>query len=596
MEGLEEHCRRVPLPPTSRKRFVCCGALGDSDTTHFKRDFSDAELAPIHTAIHDGRVLNVIGPRQAGKTTLLHAVRAKYPNHVFATGERSLSTLRELGPAAASTDVWTIFNTAVWRAAQGRGSSSSSDSPPRYLKTQAEWRYPLSSCDWLAGAFSEPPLLVIDEFDMVGAAHPVALNTLLHGLRAMLPGTGGGAPAVMAVIVAGPPAILDIWTTDGGGQWSVAAVVTPRRFVVADLRILFDEWSAGEGVPPVDEVVLEGVLALTQGHRGWTMLLAGQLVTVKPLPAFTAAWWAKHDSDPADALLLRCLKATQIVKTAKDRLLAKGAASTLLAGTVLSVVGQRQAQGRAVERGEAVMADWASVLALLTDVGAVVYDSDVRRLLPGPAVYVSAVDDVLARLCSGSYDVRVARPLALHEMPTWALLASVVRAQQEVVSRAASESVPLQANASGILDDRRVPARSCYRSAMAFVLRAWLGHAAVVEKCTTGGVKGVDLRVETGYHKFTTEIVCHRPAGSSWTAQSVSEGLVRVMRAPVHPGLEPWLVNFVTREEDEVAGAAIRACMADPAVLACNRMHVVSAGASVEVIYWPAGSVAPADV
>jgi hypothetical protein len=53
----------------------------------------------------------------------------------------------------------------------------------------------MDSCDWVAGAFSEPPLLVIDEFDMVGVAPPVALNTLLHGLRAMLPGMGGGLGA-----------------------------------------------------------------------------------------------------------------------------------------------------------------------------------------------------------------------------------------------------------------------------------------------------------------------------------------------------------------------------------------------------------------
>ena len=64
---------------------------------------------------------------------------------------------------------------------------------------------------------------MIDEFDMVGAASPVALTTLLHGLRvrSMLPGMGGmgdGLGACTAVIVAGPPSILDIKTTDRDGR------------------------------------------------------------------------------------------------------------------------------------------------------------------------------------------------------------------------------------------------------------------------------------------------------------------------------------------------------------------------------------------
>ncbi len=67
-----------------------------SDTIHFKRAFREAELAPVTGAIREGRVLSVMGPRQpeAGKTTLLHAVMAQFPNHVFMSGERSLGFLR----------------------------------------------------------------------------------------------------------------------------------------------------------------------------------------------------------------------------------------------------------------------------------------------------------------------------------------------------------------------------------------------------------------------------------------------------------------------------------------------------------------------
>ena len=80
---------------------------------------------------------------------------------------------------------------------------------------------------------------------------------------------------------------------------------------------------------------------------------------------------------------------------------------------------------------------------------------------------------------------------------------------------------------------------------------------------------------------------------------------------PAHPEFEPWLVNFVTQEEEEVAGPAIRACMADPATMSdgammadpaiarksCHRMHVVVDDPNVlRVTVWPAGSVEPVDV
>ena len=68
-------------------------------------------------------------------------------------------------------------------------------------------------------------------------------------------------------------------------------------------------------------------------------------------------------------------------------------------------------------------------------------------------------------------------------------------------------------------------------------------------------------------------------------------------------------MNFVTQEEEEVAGPAIRACMADPATMSdgammadpaiarksCHRMHVV-VDDPVRVTVWPAGSVEPVDV
>ena len=127
------------------------------------------------------------------------------------------------------------------------------------------------------------------------------------------------------------------------------------------------------------------------------MKLAGELVGMKPLPSFTAAWWGKTKRT---VRLERVLTAAEIVVGFTDRLTHLGAASALLAGTALSVVRQRQAAGDPVERGDPVIRDWATVLGLLTDAGAVVYDDDVQRLLIGPAVFASAVDDVLRRLSS----------------------------------------------------------------------------------------------------------------------------------------------------------------------------------------------------
>jgi hypothetical protein len=110
------------------------------------------------------------------------------------------------------------------------------------------------------------------------------------------------------------------------------------------------------------------------------MKLAGELVGVKPLPSFTAAWWGETKRT---VRLEWVLTAAEIVVGFTDRLTHQGAASALLAGPALSVVRQRQAAGDPVERGDPVIRDWATVLGLLTDAGAVVHD-DVQRLFIGP--------------------------------------------------------------------------------------------------------------------------------------------------------------------------------------------------------------------
>ena len=112
------------------------------------------------------------------------------------------------------------------------------------------------------------------------------------------------------------------------------------------------------------------------------MKFAGDLVGVKPLPSFTAAWWGETKRT---VRLERVLTAAEIVVGFTDQLTHLGAASAaLLAVTALSVVRQRQAAGDPVERGDPVIRDWATVLGLLTDAGAVVYDDDVQRLFIGP--------------------------------------------------------------------------------------------------------------------------------------------------------------------------------------------------------------------
>ena len=148
--------------------------------------------------------------------------------------------------------------------------------------------------------------------------------------------------------------------TDGGSPWYVSTAFTPRRFDVADLHVLFGAWAESESASAsrVEDAVLEGVIALTQGHRGWSMKLAGELVGVKPLPSFTAAWW--WGETKRTVRLERVLTAAEIVVGFTDRLTHLGAASALLTGTALSVVRQRQAAGDPVERGDPVIRDWAT--------------------------------------------------------------------------------------------------------------------------------------------------------------------------------------------------------------------------------------------
>jgi hypothetical protein len=78
----------------------CLHPLGGSDTIHFKRAFREAELAPVTGAIRERHVLSVVGPWQseAGKTTLLHAVRVMAQFKVLVPGERSLGSSGNLNP------------------------------------------------------------------------------------------------------------------------------------------------------------------------------------------------------------------------------------------------------------------------------------------------------------------------------------------------------------------------------------------------------------------------------------------------------------------------------------------------------------------
>ena len=296
---------------------------------------------------------------------------------------------------------------------------------------------------------------------------------------------------------------------------------------------------------------LAGPCSWLDHEAGWTMKLAGDLVGVKPLPSFTAAWW---EETKRTVRLERVLTAAEMVVGFTDRLTHLGAASALLpvAGTALSVVRQRQAAGDPVERGDPVIRDWATVLGLLTDAGAVVYDDDAQRLLIGPVV--SPAPWTTSCQCGGCRRATLRVPRKVREMPASALLTSVVRVQQAVVACAG----PLSYKASSILRAARVPAEACYRSAVSYVLRTWLGNPAVVtvEECNSGGAKRVHLRVDTGPRKIIIDIVCHHPAGSPDTGQSVAGHLVRVVEdyAPAHPGFEPWLVNFVTQEEEAVVG------------------------------------------
>ena len=121
----------------------------------------------------------------------------------------------------------------------------------------------------------------------------------------------------------------------------------------------------------------------------------------------------------------------EIVVGFTDRLTHLGAASALLAGTALSVVRQRQAAGDPVERGDPVIRDWATVLGLLTDAGAVVHDDDVQRLFIGPR----GVRQRRGRRPAGGCRRATLRvPHKVREMPARALLTSVVRVQQAVVA------------------------------------------------------------------------------------------------------------------------------------------------------------------
>ena len=83
-----------------------------------------------------------------------------------------------------------------------------------------------------------------------------------------------------------------------------------------------------------------------------------------------------------------------------------------------------------MERGDPVIRDWATVLGLLTDAGAVVYDDDVQRLLIGPR----GVGQRRGRRPAGGCRRATLRVPARCEMPARALLTSVVRVQQAVVA------------------------------------------------------------------------------------------------------------------------------------------------------------------
>jgi len=548
---------------SSRKLFMCNGPFHVDDAVHYMKKGDESDVGVLVECVSQGRVTCLHGSPQSGKTTLLRALAAELRGGgrfsvVAITGEDM-----NFGPAMASNNVWEAINRGVVDAAGASGTPTRPDN--------ARER---SSPHWLSHAFPLPLVLLFDEFVEVTKLNRAVCDELLHGFRgALVKPDSDAAFRLHSLVICGPYGLLELKTDPSTGlsPWNVTFAVGMPALGAEHLSALFVS-DAMVGGMSVDDAVVADVLALTGGHRGWTMLAGVSVVGAEKSLRSRPGGCGRISQDVWQTFIrpryLHVLEAQRITEDLQDWVRGLGAGIAFQLPALLRTAAARAASGNPVRRNEIGWAGehadvWNPLLAVLTRFGVLLHTED-QAFIPGLPPLQSAIEVALRAMAS-----RVPlcpSGLDLHECDTCDLLLQAVQCASVLVGSQFLHTKGVSKAVGGI----PVPLESTYQTAVDYVLRRWLGDEAVVSNQTLPrSLQKADMHLPG--RRVLIEIVCHQRAGPAIRLQSVAEHCARlvVQYGPAFPDYELWLLNFDCEREldgkDVVLGAAI----------GCNRMHVV---------------------
>ncbi len=154
----------------SMRTFACSGPLRPTGPHLFAAPRKE-ELAALLHAVQNRETVMLYGPRQSGKTTLVHAVHRQ----LEATDVPVLyiSLQASVDPATLTTkEAWRVVNCLMAAAAgipDGGG-------------------YDMAYAMWLgqvvAAGLIPAPVVILDDIDVLFGCPPTTRDTILHGLRA----------------------------------------------------------------------------------------------------------------------------------------------------------------------------------------------------------------------------------------------------------------------------------------------------------------------------------------------------------------------------------------------------------------------------
>lgn len=562
--------------------FACNGPLHEG-CSHFFAPPREGELAPLRAAVEARELVMLYGPRQCGKTSLVHALagelRAAERCVLYITLQRAIEALSSAGSG------WAHIN-ALLAAATGLANGGGiNPTDPLWLETAVH------------NKLINPPTLIIDEFDLLHNVPACVRDSILHNLRALVT-VEFNSRVVHGIILCGPFEMTTLRTTPGGSEFNVVNKLPMSTFAQQDLYNLFAMYSEQHsGTITVADAVADAILADTGGHKGWTVTAATVIQRLNNcnrefVGVFDETAWA-NAADSYRALMITTSDLRAAVEYATG--IARAGNSDLIFTALTQVAaGSRRSVIVVDDAGLPVENMLTTAIVKLVSCGALAVTADGLLCLGAPVAHqlvrAAALQNALAPIPDAPSSV-LEEGATVVQIVVQAILASHPAVQLSA-SRGKSKTASVKTP---------VPSEACYHANLSTVLKSWFGAGSVDDEVAVQAVAGggrqkaVDLvfRLPGKAAKPTVvELVCHESAGAiaDPVDRSVGGHIVRMNTtylAHLFSGHDGVLINY-----DVVGESSKVAVLSAERARSMHRLHVTLAAdlSSIqEILYWGMG-------